>query len=270
MHRPRKYKSARPGHIAGASTPSSAFTLIELLVVIAIIAVLASLLLPAISSARERANASACASNMRQIGNGMALFAADNEGRWPGTGTLGAGTSRTWTEVLNLYMSDESIWRYPPPAPKGTLFCPSMKIYSTPFPRAYMMSGEAAGTDVQGTEACNPADPGAYGKFADPPDPSWTCYRLGAPGSLSRRPSFQFLVTETARHADYVYPQSPADGAVDDNLGDDAGFPPWSAHNGVFAFRHNLRANFLFFDLHVESLAPTDNINSLERLTFTD
>ena len=92
------------------SPVARAFTLIELLVVIAIIAILASLLLPALTRAKNSARNSQCRNNLRQIGVALNLYLTSFEAYPPWyTGSPAAGISNWWA-YLDLPKARDSKW----------------------------------------------------------------------------------------------------------------------------------------------------------------
>ena len=238
---------------------SRQFTLIELLVVIAIIAILASILMPALSQARDRAKSATCINNMKEIGLGISQYAINNKDTvvlwYPNTDITQSdvyglpysmlishahlidvgGNKNTRQEAMRIcgnYLTNNNMF-----------YCPSVGNYSNP--KEIRRSGG------------NPKD-STYATFGLP---TWV---PGTPGD-SNRDVFQMHPTATlGMHI----PPGTVKSAGTFKIVIEAGrpqVPSWKCYwggNSYPNFRHNGRNSTLFLDGHAAMISPGEFIQT--------
>lgn len=116
------------------------FTLIELLVVIAIIAILAAILFPAFSRARENARRASCMSNLKQIGLGLLQYTQDYDENYPAAGlhydsTLGAYQALGYGWAGDIYPYVKSAQVFVCPSDSSEMIAPNNTVAYTALPR---------------------------------------------------------------------------------------------------------------------------------------
>ena len=237
----------REGEMMKNVRSGKSFTLIELLVVIAIIAILAAMLLPALQQARERAKATTCINNLKNIGNAAVMYQGDFRGYLPGinNGYLKWACHKEcepksmfpFVQFLHLYIPYPVVWNNAVnnySLPKGNVAqCPSDMARNSKYPvhtwsyaQNYYVNWRTPFSEPQMKRPSKMRRPGRF---------IWTSEKW-VKESDSR--SLSFSVN--------TYPMNPGVDLTAERMD----------------FRHNDALNALFMDVHVASLKQSEMFNN--------
>jgi prepilin-type N-terminal cleavage/methylation domain-containing protein/prepilin-type processing-associated H-X9-DG protein len=249
-----------------------AFTLVELLVVIGIIAIMISIMLPALSKVKDKARSVQCASNMRQLYTYCTMFAQENKGHLPRP-CLADAKSPVF-ENVDLFCQKGAgvmdpdagvLWRYMqggPDSKKDLLLCPGD-------------NGENMAYGCAVTRANRDFSYSLHAYTLSPKESVWGWTGIGPTlgivlGSV-KSPSERIYITEELGPNDTWNLLIPTGGGIncdDIPTGRHQGQRFLNTKRGVSpasdpAYRRSGRGNHVFFDGHVELLTPADILDPI-------
>ncbi len=118
-----------------------AFTLIELLVVIAIIGILASMLLPTLGAAKEKARKIVCVNNLKQVGLAGQLYADENDENYPRRAGPSGPQRQNWASLLQPIVQNLTVYKCPSDTNKPSTFGTGSIWPGDAAPRSYIING---------------------------------------------------------------------------------------------------------------------------------